>query len=65
MPDTHREPWNIATGIRLLFSETTQLQMTSLVTVSKSEPYNVHSSEQPSDTNLPGFLECKPNIKVD
>jgi hypothetical protein len=65
MPDTRREQWNIATGMRLLFSETTQLEMTSSVAVSKSELYNIHSSEQPSDTNLPSFLECKPNIKVD
>jgi hypothetical protein len=65
MPDTRRELWNIATGMRLLFSEATQLEITSSVASSKSELYSIHSSEQPSDTNLPGFLECKPNIKVD
>lgn len=27
MPDTRRELWNIATGMRLLFSETTQLEV--------------------------------------
>jgi hypothetical protein len=45
MPDTRRELWNIAKGMRLLFSETTQLEVTSSVAVSKSELYNVRSSE--------------------
>ena len=65
MPDTRREPWNIATRMRLLFSETTQLETESSIAPSKSELYNIHSSEQPSDANLPSFLECKPDVEVD
>jgi len=64
MPDTRSELWNIATGIRVLFSDTTQLAALSTVLSKNEVGSGVHSSEQASDANLSSFLDCEPEIQI-